>query len=271
MYQSVMAKRQGIGSSGTGFSFVLATIKELLPDKNICLAKDLQTGDQYQVGLNKRGETAWPQVGDTWVLDRSLGHWILQTKVTANEPPEFTGYYNTMDEDLLRLVLILKGLGLVKDGTTAGPVPVIPAVTGSKNTIRPEIQQILSILDTQGILDDQTTAATGALDAWVSPSLQGGWTGYTSGGDATVKYKRNYDNTVTVEGRATPPAGYVQGDLIFTLDSGYRPLVTKYQTTNCANGVTGTITFGNDGTVRLFDYGAATPVRCLFHMRFSLV
>jgi len=229
---------------------------------------DLQTGDYYQVGLNKRGETAWPQVGDRWVLDRSLGHWALQAKVTDVSAPVFTGNASTMDPDLLRLALLMKGLGLIQDGTTEGAVPV---VTGSRDVIRPEVRQILSILADRGVLEDQTTAPTVALDTWITPTLLGGWTGYTSGGDATVRYKRNYDNTVTVEGRATPPGSYTEGTTIFTLDDGYRPPVTKYQSTNCANGVSGTLTFGNTGAVQLFNYGATAPIRCLFHMRFSVV
>lgn len=268
MYQSVMAKRQGIGSSGVGFAFVLAEIRELLPERNICLAMDLQTGDYYEVGLNKRGETAWPQVGDRWILDRSLGHWALQGKVTDVTAPSFTGNLTTMDPDVVRLAMLLKGLGLIHDETTTAPAP---AVTGSKNTIPPQLQQVLNILDDRQVLVDQTTAPTVPLDTWVSPALEDGWTGYTSGGDASVKYKRNYDNTVTVEGRATPPGNYSAGGLIFTLNSGYRPQVTKYQATNCANSVSGTITFGNDGTVRMYDFGSATPTRCLFHMRFSVV
>lgn len=268
MYQSVMAKRQGSGSSGVGFAFALTEIKELLPDRNICLAMDLQTGDYYEVGLNKRGETAWPQVGDRWILDRSLGHWALQSKVTDVTAPSFTGNLSTMDPDVLRLVMLLKGLGLITDETTTGTTPKI---TGSKNTIPPQLQQVLTILDDRQILVDSTTAATVPLDVWQEPTLVGGWTGYTSGGDATVKYKRNYDNSVTVEGRATPPVGFVSGEPIFTLLPGFRPLMTKYQSTNCANGVCGTITFGNDGAVRLFDFGSATPTRCLFHMRFSVV
>lgn len=269
MYQSVMAKRQGVGTSGTGFAFVLVEIMELHPDKNICLARDVDINSStYQLGLNKRGETAWPQVGDKWIIDRSLGHWALSAKVTDTQAPPFTGNVSTMDPDLFRLVSVLKGLGLVQDATTHGS---IPAVTGSKNVISPAVQSILSILDARGILDDQTTAETVPIDVWQSVTLQNGFTGFTSAGDdVTVRYKRNRDNTITVEGRATPPAtAPANGVLMFTMASGFWPPVTKYQSTNIANGLSGTITFGKTGNVNLFDFGSNTPTRVLFHSRFE--
>jgi hypothetical protein len=261
-----MAKRQGIGSSGTGFAFVLAEIKELLPDRNICLAQDLQTGDQYQVGLNKRGETAWPQVGDQWILDRSMGHWALQSKVSDVQAPVFTGSYNTMDPDLLRLMLIFKGLGLVQDGTTAGTVPV---VTGSKAQIRPEVQQIIAILADRGILDDQTTAAAVTPEVWQEVTLTTGWTAYTS--ITRPRYKLNYDNTVSIEGRVVAPAGVTAGTIIFTLPIGYRPTTSKYFTTLVAPGAPGNLAVAADGTVKIWDFGSATVSMVLIQARFSLL
>jgi uncharacterized membrane protein len=269
MYQSVMAKRQGIGSSGTGFSFVLATIKEVHPDTNICLAQDLQTGDQYQVGLNKRGDVVWPQVGDQWILDRSMGHWALRTKVTETQAPVYTGYYNTMDADLLRLVLILKGLGLVQDGTTTGPVPVIPTVTGSKAQITPVVQQIISYLASAGVVQDGTTAATVPVDTWQEVTLTSGWTAYTTA--VRPRYKLNYDNSVSIEGRVIPPGTVTNGATIFTLSTGYRPPCQKYFTAGVADGVSGSLIVGTDGTVKIWDFGATTPVRVLMQCRYSLL
>lgn len=226
MYQSVMAKRQGIGSSGTGFSFVLAKIKEIHPDKNICLAEDLQTTDQYQVGLNKRGETVWPQVGDTWILDRSLGHWALQTKVTDTEAPVFTGYYNTMDADLLRLVLILKGLGLVQDGTTTGPVP--PTVTGSRNNMSPITAQIIDILAAKDIITDGTTAATGAVGVWQTPTLQNSWVAgskfdVSETFNPPIRYRLTGDNHLEFSGWLNSGTS-TNFTVLFSLASGYIPL-----------------------------------------------
>lgn len=265
MYQSVMAKQQQTGSSGTGFAFAVVEIRELHPDKNICLAQDLNTSDQYQLGLNKRGETAWPQIGDRWVIDRSMGHWMLQCKVTDYEAPTFTGNYSTMDADLLRLLTVFQGLGLVQDGTTAGTVP---SVTGSRAQITPALQQVLAILDARGILNDLTTPAVVTPEVWVTPTLETGWTNYTTSG-TQVRYKLNYDNTVTIEGRAVPPGSVSNGALMFTLDSNYAPPVTKYFTTMVANGVAGDVVISPDGSVKLWDFGATTPVRVLFHFRFS--
>lgn len=265
MYQSVMAKRQGIGSSGTGFAFVLAEIKELRPEQNICLAKDLQTGDMYDVGLNKRGETAWPQLGDKWLLDRSMGHWMLQSKVTEEEAPAFTGVFSTMDPDVFRLASLLKGLGLITDATVSGTLPV---VTGSRAQITPAVQQILSILDARGVLDDQTTAAPFPVDTWQTPTLGSGWTPYTA--STAPKYKLNYDNTVTIEGRAIPPATVTAGDLLFTMNAACAPPSTKYSTAMIASGYVGNVIVGTDGTVKIFDIPATPAVsRLLFHIRFS--
>jgi len=265
MYQSVMAKRQGIGSSGTGFAFVLAEIKEVHPDTNICVAEDIQTGDQYQVGLNKRGETAWPQVGDRWVLDRSLGHWALRSKVTDTQAPVFTGNFSTMDPDVLRLASLLKGLGLIQDGTTSGTVP---AITGSRAQIRPEVQQIISILAARGILNDQTTPATTTPGVWVDAAISSGWTAYAS--DVRPRCMLNYDNTVSVEGRLVPPATVANGATMMTLPVGYRPPVGKFFTSIVnTSGGSGTVMFYPDGTVKLWDF-SGTPTTVLFNFRYSL-
>lgn len=119
MYQSVMAKRQGSGSSGVGFAFTLVDVKDLNPDQNICLVQDVQTGDQYQVGLNKRGTDSWPQVGDRWLIDRSTGVWMLQCKITDVVPPAVTG-----SPAFASLLDILEGLGLLRDQTASQAVPV---------------------------------------------------------------------------------------------------------------------------------------------------
>lgn len=267
MYQSVMAKRQGSGSSGTGFAFVLVEIMEVHADKNICLARDVDLNSSYyQLGLNKRGETAWPQVGDQWVIDRSLGHWALSAKVTDTEAPEFTGNFSTMDADLLRLLTILKGLGLVRDGTTAGTVP---AVTGSRAQISPAVQQILTILDARSILDDQTTAATVVPEVWHDATLATGWTAFTTA--VRPRYKLNYDNTVSIEGRVVPPGTVVAGDTMFTINTSYAPPVAKYFTTMVANGIAGNAIVSPDGSVKIWDFGSNTVIRALCHFRYSLL
>lgn len=273
MYQSVMSQRQGTGSSGVGYAFDLVVIKELLPDKNICLAESLQYGTQYQLGLDKRGQISWPQTGDQWVIDRSMGHWALCAKITGTRAPSYTGFSNLMDPDTYRLVQLLTQLGLVVDDTTANGVsPAPPAITGSVANLPPILGEILNALDEQGIVSDQTTPVAVAMDTWQPVVLTNGFTGYTGGtDDVTVRYKINYDNTVTVEGRATPPGSVANGVAMFTIATGYRPPIPKYQTTIVANGVAGTIVYGKDGVVGLYDFGATTPTRVLFHARYSLV
>jgi uncharacterized membrane protein len=267
MYQSVLAKRQGTGSSGTGFAFVLVDIKEVHPDTNICLARDVDNNaSYYQLGLNKRGETAWPQVGEQWIIDRSMGHWMLQCKVTDTQAPVFTGNFSAMDADLLRLVTIFQGMGLIQDGTTAGTVP---SVTGSRAQISPAVQQIISILDAKGILNDATTAPTVAVDTWITPTLAAGWTPFAAG--VAPRFKLNYDNTVTVEGRAVPPGTVTAGDLVFTIDAGFQPPVSKYFTTMVANSAVGNLIFGADRSVRIWDFGATTVTRLLMQCRYSLL
>lgn len=194
MYQSVMAKRQGSGSSGTGFSFVLVEVREVHPDKNICLARDVDNNaSYYELGLNKRGETAWPQVGDRWIIDRSMGHWALSAKVTDTQAPEFTGNFAAMDADLLRLVTILKGLGLVKDATTAGTLPV-------------------------GVW--QVVGDTG------KPAFTSPWVVYNdpvSGLYQNPRYILGRDGFVDMEGLAKTTSSVTGTSNIFTLPPGFRP------------------------------------------------
>jgi uncharacterized membrane protein len=261
-----MAKRVTTGSSGTGFAFAVVQVKEIHADRDLCVVEDLNTANQQDLCISKRGETAWPQVGDLWLIDRSAGHWMLQIKVTDAKPPSMTGTYSTMDPDLFRLVSLLSGLGLVTDATTAGSLPV---VTGSKNVITPVVQSILSILDARGILDDQTTAQTLPVDTWVTPTLAAGWTPFTS--LTAPRYKLNYDNTVTIEGRAIPPGGVVAGDLVFTLDVGYQPPTSKYFTAMVANSAVGNLIFSADRSVRIWDFGATTVTRLLMNARYSLL
>lgn len=269
MYQSVMAKRQGIGSSGTGFGFVLVEIKELLPERNICLGQDLQTGDQYQLGLNKRGETAWPQVGDRWIIDRSLGHWALQSKVTEHEPPEFTGYYNLMDPDVLRLMTLMKGLGLLKDATTTGVPPALPVVTGTRNRIAPTVQSVLTALDTQGVLDDQTTAETLPVGVWQvvgdpgKPAFSSPWVPYSdpvSGTYQVPRYSIDRDGFVTIEGLAKTTASISGVSVIFELPEGFRPVKGHVAPSLSSGNVLRQIEVQSSGQVRMTNVATATTI-----------
>lgn len=232
-----MAKRQANGSSGTGFSFAVAEVKEVLPEKGIALVMDLNTGNMQDVGLNKRGETAWPQVGDRWLIDRSMGHWALQTKITASAPPEFTGFFNTMDPDTLRLALLLKNLGLLTDATTTGPVPN-KVLAGSKNNMSASLISLVTLLDNLGIIDDQTTAQTLPVGVWQvvgstpgAATYENSWTWYqdpVSGSYQAPRYMLGSDGFVTIEGLARNVTTSISGSsTIFTLPTGFRPAKTE--------------------------------------------
>jgi hypothetical protein len=186
-YQSVMSQRQGTGSSGVGFAFALATIKELLPDQNICLAEDKQSGVQYQLGLDKRGILAWPQVNDTWIVDRSLGHWALRCKVTGTSPP---------------------------------------AVTGSRSVFPPGFIALLGVLDGLGLIDDQTTSPLVPVGVWASAVYTSPWADF-SGAYRGARYMLDYSGFVVIEGAVKTTTTISAGtSAVFTLPPGYRPLKT---------------------------------------------
>lgn len=267
--QSVMAQSQGASPSAVGFALRKVVITEIHPETNICLANDTQTNETFQLGLNKRGSSSvWPQHGEGWIIDRSLGHWALKCKITDTQAPTFTGNSTIMNTDLLQMLRILKSMGLVQDGTTTGPAPVLPTVTGSQATIRPEIQTIITILANAGILQDLTTPATVVPDVWQEVTLTSGWTPDTTAD--RPRYKLNYDNTVSIEGRVAAPAGVTSGTSIFTLATGYRPPWPKNGTTMVAVGVPANLNVGTDGKVKIYDFGSATVVMTNFNMRYSL-
>lgn len=188
MYQSVLAQRQGTGSSGIGFAFTLVDVKELHPDQNVCLVSDVQTGAFTQVGLDKRDSTAWPQVGDRWIIDRSLGHWALRCKVTATSAPVFTGSRSTVPAPLASLLGVLEGLGLI---------------------------------------DDQTTSPTVPVGVWVPAVYASPWADF-SGTYQGARYMLDYSGFVVIEGAVKTTAAIAAGtSQVFTLSPGYRPLKTQ--------------------------------------------
>lgn len=188
MFQSVMAQRQGSGSSGVGFAFALVVIKELLPDMNICLAEDKQSASQYQLGLDKRDSIAWPQTGESWIIDRSLGHWALRCKVT---------------------------------GTRA------PAFTGTRNSISPPFVALLGMLEGLGLIDDQTTAQTVPVGVWAPAVYTSPWVDF-SGAYQGARYMLDYSGFVVIEGGAKTTATIAAGTSpVFTLPPGYRPQKTQ--------------------------------------------
>lgn len=188
MYQSVLAKQQGQGSSGVGFAFTLVDVKEVHPDQNICLVSDVQTGAYTQVGLDKRDSISWPQVGDRWIIDRSLGHWALRCKVTATSAP---------------------------------------AVTGSRNALSPPFVALLGVLEGLGLIDDQTTAQTVPAGVWEAVSYTSPWADF-SGTYQGARYMIDYGGFVVIEGTVKTTATIAAGTSpVFTLPPGYRPLKTQ--------------------------------------------
>jgi hypothetical protein len=185
MYQSVLAKQQGTGSSGVGFAFALVDVKEVHPDTNICLVSDVQSGAFTQVGLDKRGTDSWPQVGDRWLIDRSTGVWMLQCKITATSPP---------------------------------------AVTGSRNAVPPALQQVLGVLDGLGLIDDQTTAQTVPVGVWQAVAYTSPWADFSSSYQG-ARYLLDHSGFVVIEGAVKTTATISAGTSpVFTLPLGYRPL-----------------------------------------------
>jgi hypothetical protein len=72
-----------------------------------------------QGGRKVRSET--PKVGETWLIDRSLGsQWALAAPIVPGVPtPTVTGSRALSDPVSLSLLAALVALGLVEDGTTA--------------------------------------------------------------------------------------------------------------------------------------------------------
>lgn len=70
-------------------------------------------------GRRTRSET--PKVGETWLIDRSLGaQWALAAPIVPGVPvPTVTGSRASSDAVALSLLEALVALGLVEDGTTA--------------------------------------------------------------------------------------------------------------------------------------------------------
>lgn len=276
MYQSVMAQRQGSGSSGVGYSFDLVTIKELLPDKNICLAENKQYGSQYQLGLDKRGMLAWPQTGDVWVIDRSLGHWALRSKVTGTAAPNYTGFSNLMDPDVYQLVQLLAGHGLLADQTTPNGVePTPPAFTGSKNNLSPGLQQLLTLLDDQGILDDQTTAQTVPVGVWQlvgasgKPAFVSPWTNYDATTYTPARYMIDEKGTVELEGLVKTTAATSGPSPIFVLPTGFRPQLVQVRDSYRNGALAQQLEIAPDGTVRAANFSSATIGFMTLACRFS--
>lgn len=273
MYQSVMAQRQGNGSSGVGYAFDLVVIKESLPDKNICVAASIQYGTQYQLGLDKRSQIAWPTVGDQWIIDRSMGHWALRTRITATKPSSITGSAATMTTATLQIISLLEGLGLVVDATTAAAVPI---VSGSKNNLSAVNQTILSVLDSVGLIDDQTTAATLPVGVWQTvggasplPAFTSPWLNYNAAVYQGARYMIDEKGTVEMEGLVKTSAAVAGPSPIFMLPTGFRPQLTQVRDSYRNGAIAQQLEIANDGTVRAANFTSTTVGFMTLACRFS--
>jgi hypothetical protein len=92
--------------------FDAQVVTVLMPSVNTRIKIPLQ-------GRRTRSES--PKVGETWLIDRSLGaQWALAAPVVPGVPtPTITGSRATSDSVALSLLEALVALGLVEDGTTA--------------------------------------------------------------------------------------------------------------------------------------------------------
>lgn len=261
--QSVMAQSQGGSPSAVGFALRRVLIKEVHSDLNICLATDVQTNESFQLGLNKRGSSSvWPQAGESWVIDRSMGHWALKSKITATQAPMFNGSVANSDPGLLQLVGLLNDMGVVQQTITAGSVPTVsgsrnqmdpvvgtiitilaakglivdnttastglPVVTGSRNNMSTTTAKLVDILSARGILSDLSTAATASIGVWQTPTLQNGWVAGSKFDAAEtynppIRYQLTGDNHLEFSGWLNSGTS-TNFTVMFAVPSAYAPL-----------------------------------------------
>ena len=72
---------------------------------------------QRKIGVSTiNGSGVYPQVGEVWVIDRSLGTWTFATKLDASTPA-VTGS-RASGAALASLLKVLSDLGIIEDQTT---------------------------------------------------------------------------------------------------------------------------------------------------------
>jgi uncharacterized membrane protein len=269
MRQSVLGQTVGQGTNGIGFAFRTVVIKEVDSAHNICIASDLRTSESFQLGLNKRGDSSvWPQQGDLWLIDRSLGHWALRSKITDTSPPSFTGSYNAMDTDLLRLVGLLEGLGIIQDGTTAGTPPT---VSGSRNLLDPMVCSIIDLLSAKGLVNDQTTAATLPVGVWQTDLvLASPWVNFNNASYQTPRYILLPHGQVMLQGLVyTNGTSVGTTSTITTLPTGFRPPAYVVFAAQSGGSSSLQLEILNDGTVRLQNHTAGSVVWVTLNCTFT--
>ncbi len=94
-----------------GFASVKVGINAI--ENNVAFCND-RRGRQYKVGANYMvGSGALPQVGEEWLIDRTLGYWTFSSRLSANPP--------TATESIPSILQALAQTGLVQtqQGTTS--------------------------------------------------------------------------------------------------------------------------------------------------------
>jgi hypothetical protein len=268
MRQSVLGERVAGGSSGVGFGFRIVKIMEVDASTNICIANDVTTNESFQLGLNKRGDSAvWPQVDDGWLINRQMGHWALASKITATSPPSFIGSWNLMDNDLLRLVSLLNENGLIKDDTTAS-TPF--TVTGSRATMNPALGVIIDMLVAKGLLQDSTTPATLPVDVWQIPTLNSPWANFNAVTYESARYRIRTDGDVEIGGLVKTTASVTGTVVLFTLPSAYWPPVIMVNASLSSGNTIRQLEVAANGDVRFTGVAAGTVSYASIRYRFPL-
>lgn len=91
-------------------------------DRQVCVVSMPSIGTQITVPLSvRRAALEFPAVGETWLIERSLGvQWTLAARVAPLAArPVVTGSRAASDAVSLSLLAALVDLGLVDDETTA--------------------------------------------------------------------------------------------------------------------------------------------------------
>jgi hypothetical protein len=267
MRQSVLGQRVAGGSSGVGFGFRIVKIMEVRADANICIANDVTTNETFQLGLNKRGDSAvWPQVDEGWLIDRHMGHWALASKITETSPPSYTGSWNLMDIDLLRLVSLLSENGLIKDDTTAS-TPF--TVTGSRDTMNPALTVVIDMLVAKGLLQDSTTAVTGLVDVWQTPTLNSPWANFNPLLYESARYRIRADGDVEIGGLVKTTSSVTGTSVLFTMPAAYCPPVIMVHGVLGSTNTIKQLEVAANGDVRFTNLAAGTVSYTSIRYRFS--
>lgn len=183
--------------NGLGFDQQLVKVSELLPDQYIARCMNPQTREQYSVSTTQRSHASWPQVGEYWVITRSIsGLWDFTIKINPPSAPNIVA--PTTASVLNQAITGLVSEGLLTDGRTTPawtPLTMTGTWTGTPSVY----------LQDNGLLRFRGTVAT-------SGSVSSGSTIATIPNTVGVlpHYTDTYPTTYTIG--TTPAAGGVTVD-----------------------------------------------------------